>query len=341
MTSMCYYFIISLLYCYFHLGLAMNNKTEEFVRRFTKCTLLFHTKGANVKNKVLTVIYASLIPLIIVANLLLIFGIMKTRRNKLNSSQVLFLTLFVSDLTFGVVQIPSKIYLLWKTSEPTCFEIQLNSFSMTFPICMSGTLLCVISIDRYINIVHNRYYKRLVTKKSLTITIILVTLISFMWGTFDAQFTAESDTRKLAKMFIALSVYAGTVLGLGIIFNVALLRNVKRKARNSSMEQTIESDLTKTIALIVGLMVTAYLPAIIAINIAAYAFINSTAKQFIQKSSGNFLWILIPSQTNAVINSVIYFARNSPMKRYYCKLLNCGNHNRTFEKTVSHLSNSK
>ena len=88
-------------------------------------------------------------------------------------------------------------------------------------------------------------------------------------------------------------------------------------------------------------MVTAYIPAIIAINIAAYAFINSTAKQFIQKSSGNFLWILIPSQANAILNSVIYLARNSRMKRYYCKLLNCGNDNRKFEKTVFYLSNSK
>ena len=120
----------------------------------------------------------------------------------------------------------------------------------------------------------------------------------------------------------------------------SLLRNIKRKTQNLSMEQTIESKLTKAIALILGLVVTAYLPVIKTINIAAYAFINSTAKQLIKKSSGNFLWILIPSQTNAVINSVIYFARNSPMKRYYCKLLNCENSNRKFEKTVSHLSNS-
>ena len=162
-----------------------------------------------------------------------------------------------------------------------------------------------------------------------------------MWGTFDAQFMEESDTRKLAKMLIALSVDAGTVLVLSIIFQVALLRNVKRKTQNSSMEQTIESKLTKSITLILGLVVTAYLPVIKTINIAAYTFINSTAKQFIQKSSGNFLWILIPSQTNAVINSVIYFARNSPMKQYYCKLLNCENSSRKFEKTVSHLSNSQ
>ena len=47
MTSLCY-FIILLLYCYFHLGLAMNNKSGEFVHRSTKCTLLFHAKGTNV-----------------------------------------------------------------------------------------------------------------------------------------------------------------------------------------------------------------------------------------------------------------------------------------------------
>ena len=103
MRSLCYYFIIVLLYCCYHLVLIMNNKTEEFVDRFTKCRLLFHRKDASVKNKVLTVIYTSLIPLIIVANLLLIFGIIKTERNKLNSSLVLFSTLFVTDLTFDFV----------------------------------------------------------------------------------------------------------------------------------------------------------------------------------------------------------------------------------------------
>ena len=149
----------------------------------------------------------------------------------------------MSDLTFGVVQIPSKIYLLWKSSAPTCFEIQLNSFPMTFPICTSGTLLCVISIDCYINIVHNRYYKIIITKKSLTITSILVILIFFMWGTFEAQFAAESNTKKLAKMFIALPACTRNSTSLGIIFNAALLRNVKRK--DSPMEQTIESKLTK------------------------------------------------------------------------------------------------
>ena len=100
----------------------MNNTTQEFPQRFPECILLFLTKDTN-ERILLTAIYVSLIPLIIGANLLLIIGIIKTKRNRFTSSQILFSTLFVSDLTFGVVQLPSKIYLLWKRSEPTCFEV--------------------------------------------------------------------------------------------------------------------------------------------------------------------------------------------------------------------------
>ena len=98
-------------------------------------------------------------------NLLMILGRIKTTKKKFTSSQILFSTLFVSDLTFGVVQIPSKIYLLWKSSEPTCFEVQLSSFSMSFPICISFNLLCIISIERYVYVVYNGFYTRIVTKK--------------------------------------------------------------------------------------------------------------------------------------------------------------------------------
>ena len=121
------------------------NNTKKFPQRLPECVLLFGTKDVNnlTQTILLTAVYGSLMPLIIGANLLLINGLIKTKKKKFTSSQILFLTLFVSDLTFGVVQIPTKIYLLWKSSEPTCFEVQLSAFSMSFPICMSFNLLCV------------------------------------------------------------------------------------------------------------------------------------------------------------------------------------------------------
>ena len=59
-------------------------------------------KDANLKNA-MTAIHAYLIPLIISANFLSIFGIIKTKRKAFTSSQILFLTLFLSDLSYGAV----------------------------------------------------------------------------------------------------------------------------------------------------------------------------------------------------------------------------------------------
>ena len=68
----------------------MNNSTNSSCKN-----CLEHLQGidTNVKT-VVTVLHASLIPLIIGANLVLIFGITKTKRKKFTSSQILFLTLF-------------------------------------------------------------------------------------------------------------------------------------------------------------------------------------------------------------------------------------------------------
>ena len=312
------------------------NNTTEFPQR--KCILLFRTKHANIRI-LLTTVYGSLIPLIIGANLLLIVGLIKTKRSKFTSSQILFSILFVSDLTFGVVQIPSKIYLLWKSSEPTCFEVQLSAFSMSFPICMSFNLLCVISIERYIYVVHNRFYTRTVTKKLLAIVIVCLILISFIWATTDAHLRAKLDIVKLAKTYIALSAYGGTVLAIAIVFNVALLRNVKRKTQKSSVQQTLDPSLTKTIGLIIGIMVAAYLPAIIAINIAAYAYISSADTFYIKKRGTKLLWALMPSQFNAVLNSVVYLTRNSRMRRYYTKFFDCRNKENKTKQVDSKASN--
>ena len=199
---------------------------------------------------------------------------------------------------------------------------------MAFPVCMSGNILCAVTIDRYLIVVHNKFYKRIVTNKSLTVAISLVVFTSLIWATLDALFRAADSTKKLAITYIALSGYAGTVLGITGILNVVLLRNVKQKTRSSFIHQKLDSRLTKTITLILALMVVTYFPAITTMNVAAYAFISSTDKQFILQKANDFLWALIPIQINAVLNSIIYFTRNSRMRNYYYKLFTGANEER-------------
>ena len=301
--------------------------------------LLFFREDPNLQI-LLTVLYSCLIPLIICANLLLIIGIIKIKRNKFTSCEILFLILFLSDLIIGVVQLPFLIYLLWKTNDLTCFEAQLRAFSTSFPIIMSGTLLCAISIDRYINIVFNQYYKRIVTKKSLPVSIIFIILIiiSLTWVLFETLNQNEAYIKTLAKGYIVATGYFSVSIVVGVTFYIALLRYVQRETKTFSRCQPVYSNLTKTIIMIILLMIVAYLPLIITLGIIAYEFINSTDKSFIQEKE-NVRLTMIPCQVNAVLNSVIYLTRSSRMKRYYYKLFNCKTVGKCFKRAVSPVSN--
>ena len=181
------------------LDLAMNN--TQLQCKFRQKVLLYFQENPKLQI-LLTVLYSCLIPLIICANLLLIIGIIKVKRNKFTSSQILFLMLFLSDLIIGVVQLPFLIYLLWKTSDLTCFEAQLRTFSTSFPIIMSGTLLCAISVDRYISVVSNQYYKRIVTKKSFQVAVAFTILISLTWALFETLNQGKVDVKTKAKGYI-------------------------------------------------------------------------------------------------------------------------------------------
>ena len=281
-----------------------------------------------------TVLHASLIPLIIGANLLLIFGITKTKRKKFTSSQILFLTLFSSDLTYGVVQIPLEIYLKWNKSKnyPSCFESIVGSFSIIYPTCMSGAILSAIGIEQYMRVVHNKYYRRIITNKSLAVTITLTILISIVWATVQVLELMEFE-----NFFIGMSTYTGAVLAVGVFFNIALLKHVKQKTKNSSVPQAVNTSLTKTVTLILASLVVAYLPLMVILTIISCVLIHSTDKVFIRNVYHALVLTLIPPQVNAVLNSVIYFSRNSRLKRYFYKLLNSGNESRPVTKPTNNV----
>ena len=289
----------------------MINTTENFTTKPGKCVSLFLSQEKNLENISVTTVYACLIPSIIMANLFSIFGIIKTKKIKYASSQILFLALFLSDLTLGATQLPLEIYLIWKSGSPTCLEIDLSQFLTVFPIAMSGNILCIIPIDRYIHVVHSTRHEHMVTNKLLTVAIILMILISFIWGVSTALLHVNF-------VFLVLTVCEGFIIILGVWFNIAILMNVKLRTKNSTARQTtLNTNLTKTILMIVTMMLIAYIPLIAHVNIMQYVLRNWTNLHSITKVIRSLRWAMIPSQLNAVLNSIIYFTRNSRMKRYF------------------------
>ena len=161
-----------------------------------------------------------------------------------------------------------------------------------------------------------------ITKKALTLTIILLVAVSVTLSLLHALFVKTTDLSKLTKFYVSLSVYQGIFLILCVLFNVALLRNVKSKTKTSSLTQTtLNTSLTKTIALIVAAMVVTYIPLIITLNIAAYMI--STDRTLAQKIALDLQWSLVPSYFNSTLNSVIYMTKSFPIKQFYGKLIKC------------------
>ena len=297
----------------------MNNTTKIFVNRYGDCFSFFRSLPKDVENISVTAVYACLIPSIIVANLFSIIGIIKTKKNKYNSSQILFLALFLSDMTIGAVQLPLEIYLVWKLGSPTCVEINLSQVLLIFTITMSGNILCVIPIDRYIHVAQSRRHKQIVTNKILASTIILMIFISFTWAVSTTLFYKNS----VFFVFVACEVI---IFMLGVWFNVGILMNVRLRTKNSTAQHTaLNASLTKTISLIVAMMLITYIPLLVHLSITQYATRNWTNFDATIKVVKNVRWTMIPSQLNAVLNSVIYVSRNSRMKRYYCNFFNCTN----------------
>ena len=177
-------------------------------------------------------------------------------------------------------ELPMLLYIGWKPSLSTCLEIQIGFFGYIFPVCMSFIILDAISLDRYIHLMHNRLYKRVVTNKSLAVTIILAILVSSTWSILINR---DLEISKVAKVFIAMSTYTGGLLATGVILNIALLRNIKKTSQNLSIHQTLDSTLTKTITIILAAQVVAYLPVLVILNIAAYMLHNSTGNEVASK----------------------------------------------------------
>ena len=307
------------------LDLAMSNISQiNLTVLSNKCIALHGTRDGRATRLPFTIIYAILIPLIIGANIMTIIGIIKTKGNKFTVSQILFIVLFISDLSFGAIQLPLKIYLIWNVTDPTCLVTQTIAFCLIFPICMSGATLCVISIDRYFYVTQARYYnEKTLTSKTLTLTIFLLIAISFTFSLLHAIYTSKGDLAQLVRFYIALSIYEGTFLILSVLFNIALLRNIKLRTSISFLPQaTLHTNiLTKTIALIVAAMVVTYIPLITTLIITAY--ITSTDPSKVVKISLELQWSLIPSYFNAILNSVIYISKNSSIKNFYKRLIKC------------------
>ena len=78
-------------------------------------------------------------------------------------------------------------------------------------------------------------------------------------------------------IFFALVTCEGIIFILGVWLNVGILKNVRVQTENSiAQHSTVNATLTKTILLIVAMMLIAYVPLTVHMSIIQYANRNRT-----------------------------------------------------------------
>ena len=191
-------------------------------------------------------------------------------------------------------------------------EMERKWSTITFLLCLAGTIYFVISIECYC--AHSKYCKKFVTRKLLVIIIVCLTLSSFLWATLHALFIRRVEIVKLAKLYIAIFAYTGALLAITTILSSTLLKYVKLKRPSPSIKHAHDSHLTKKIAMILAVTAVTYLPMIIFSNIATYSVVNSKDTSLIKKTVRDLRWIPTSCQLNVILNSIVYLMSNNHMR---------------------------
>ena len=116
----------------------------------------------NVNGTILTVIYTFSSVFIMIFNVALILGLMKTKKHlpnrKLSRSNHLFMFLSACDILIGVILMPFQIYLNQTSTTTTCAEAGVQAFWNVFPITLAGMTISLIALERYLYMTKKPFY---------------------------------------------------------------------------------------------------------------------------------------------------------------------------------------
>ena len=243
------------------------------------------------------------------------------RSSQLNSKPCYFIILLQSviDLAVGVLGIPLFIFFLASGigGFSNCFVSTL-ALQLTFlPVSVSGVTINVITLQRYLAILHPHFHRTKVTKKRLLIfeAFGCVGVIIFIFFFRTAKNTARAVGIMLVFLFNA---FAYTKIYLV----------VRKAARSQKQLQDLASDqkFTRLILflqnikqakssfmVVICFFILIFLPAAIAGPFYA------NADKF--ERLAIIIWINVLLQSNSSVNSVIFFWAHPLLKKDALKML--------------------
>ncbi|XP_065671823.1 uncharacterized protein LOC124815500 isoform X2 [Hydra vulgaris] len=259
--------------------------------------------------------------LIFIPNFTLIAALYASSKGTLLFQEKLVMLLSVVDLTVAIIQTPLKVFITTYSDNMKCFQIAIVAFWHVFPTMFSCCIILVISVERYLTIVHdNKWHGIQIKNIYLTFVVSLLFAISIASSLWFAISVASSSYENLPYIYSSI----GSVTLFYLIFvtftNISLLTGTKQIMRscdiNIQRNKMVEKQINKTVAMISVTLVVLYLPTVVAMLILVAAL--KTGNDLIENISVILMsWSLLLCQANSMINSVIYILRCRKIKNYF------------------------
>ena len=316
-----------------------NNNTSKSPRnhhRIPQCTELLNkeiTGGSN--GTALIIVYIVAMVFIVTSNTMFIFGLWRTKTRKLLSTQLIFLIISCSDLLAGLVFVPFQLYFIVHIPDVSCDLSIARAFWSTFPITFSGCLIMFLTIDRYSVVSKTTtHLRRASENENLVIVFIVSSLVASLgWSAWHCAltFTTPSDmyenNQRLGAFFVSIAVFELIVLGVALIYNLRILRAVKKNNEQSTvsneMKRKSEQKLSKTILIIGTSLILTYSPSVLATCTIGVTLLQIERSQLREKRAlivqitKVLLWALILTLINSGLNATIFITRNSRISRMF------------------------
>nr|XP_054768374.1 allatostatin-A receptor-like [Lytechinus pictus] len=288
----------------------------------------------------------------------LVILVLFQRRKKSRSTDTLVSALAVADFLTSVVIIPVPQAATFPSTFLGEFYCRiLSNDLMWFFILGSINTLVAISIERYIAIIYPIYFKRAVTRRRVSVAIVLIWVITILCSIFVVFIFKVDDTsgrcvlnHPFPEGFYILGVFlflihlvfpATTMLVTQVIIARRLYHQslLFRKDNESTFHITARRRVVKTMAIVVTIYIICWGPSQIAFILFSFGVLPrsflGTSWYYITNTMGFF---------NSCLNPIIYAARFKEFRVAVKDMITCQSANRApifDQETASMPANSK
>lgn len=298
----------------------LSYEEEESSTDYDVIKQVLAANGKNDKNYVV-VIFAIHAVLNIVANFLLIFGLLRTNK-KIFRVQKLFIYLSFTDLIAGCVVMP--VFIFYHFRGLTCLHMALTIGITVYVALADACILLIISILRLMSI--RKPMSSQEHDKPTIFMIIAQILFSFLFGFAMFWFFYEADELREFQV-IAYSVNtAQTGISLGIVVCVSMsLYTLRKYERTNSNILTADQlkNHRKSVSslLLIGIMMAVFVSIQAPMSLVLHSKTEGAedlkfgAESFRSSIQAVDMVVLI-SQLNTVTNAIVIIGRSKKLRNY-------------------------